>query len=423
MPRALFVIYDFPPATSSGVFRPLRLLRHLPEHGWDATVITARVSRGRRTDPALSDRIPESTRVIRTRAPEPRIAQLLLMRLGLGGAARWIDRWSRVPDPQRLWVGPATRAALAAIRAEPHDLVWTTSSPYSAHLVGLRLRRACGLPWIADFRDEWTTHPDVMALLPTAAHRRLHQRLEGEVLAEADHLTGVSKAFVDDLLRTAQRPPDGSSVIPNGFDEADFASDPPAPSPDRFVVCYPGMVYGRGPFETFLSGVRQAIERGPIPAERLRLEFIGHGNLSLSAPGLPEGVFVPRGQSPHDEATRSLRAASLLLLLADPERGPGLFPGKIFPFLASDIPVLALIRADSAAGQVLAEGGNADRVDPDDAAGVAEALVRRYRAWERRETPAKTDPEVVARYSSRTQTRHWVELFDRVRQACGNRSA
>ena len=423
MPRALFVIYDFPPATSSGVFRPLRLLKHLPEHGWDATVITTRVGRGRRTDAALLERVPRSVQVVRTRSPEPRVIQLALMRAGLRGPSRWIDRWSRVPDAQRMWVGHATRAAVEAAAAEPHDLLWTTSAPYSAHLAGLRIKQATGLPWIADFRDEWT-HPDLMAALPTERHRALHRRQEAGVLGAADRVVGVSDAFVDDLIRTCGRERGDFAVIPNGFDEADFAGPAPVPSRDRFVVAYTGLVYGRGPLRTFLTGVRKALERGPIPAERLRLEFVGHGNEALAEAGaLPEGVLSTRGQVPHDQAMNGLRGASLLLLLADPERGPGLFPGKIFPYLASKRPVLALIRPDAAAAELLRQGGNAAIVPPDDADGVAEALVRGFQAWERGENPAETNPAVVARFSSRTQTSQWVELFDQVRSSCASRSA
>ena len=38
--RILLIAYYFPPLAGSGVFRPLRLARYLPRHGWDTTVVT-----------------------------------------------------------------------------------------------------------------------------------------------------------------------------------------------------------------------------------------------------------------------------------------------------------------------------------------------------------------------------------------------
>lgn len=415
VPRALFVVYDFPPATSSGVFRPLRFLKRLPELGWDVTVIAPRCGRGTLRDPQLLERIPSQIRVVRTAAPEPRLLQLALNKLHMGGVSRAIDRWWRLPDPQRAWVPFAVRAALKSLNNESHDVLWTSSAPYSAHLAGHVIHEKTGIPWVADFRDEWTTHPELMPHLPTDFHRRLHRRWEQRVLGSADAISGVSEAFVEDLKRSApKRDPQSFFVLPNGFDEDDFETPCPPPESDRFTVLYPGRVYGEQALQTFLEGARQAIDSGRIDPNLLRIEFIGHGNEQLNTYGLPKECLHATGQVSHKEAIDRMRSAALLVLLADAHRGPGVFPGKIFPFLASGRPILAIATADAGVSHLLQEAGQEAAIAPGDTAGTATALTRACDRWRNRKPTPACNPQVVARFGSRQQTAQLVEQFEQV---------
>src|SRR5205085_6940253 len=47
-------------------------------------------------------------------------------------------------------------AARRIARSRATDVVWTTSYPYSAHLVGVALAREFGIPFVADLRGPWT---------------------------------------------------------------------------------------------------------------------------------------------------------------------------------------------------------------------------------------------------------------------------
>jgi glycosyltransferase involved in cell wall biosynthesis len=415
VPRALFIVYDFPPATSSGVFRPLRFLKRLPDLGWDVTVIAPRPGRGMLRDPQLLEQIPSQIRVIRTAAPEPRLLQLALNKLHLNGISRTIDRWCRLPDPQRAWVPFAVRAALKAHHAEPHDILWTSSAPYSAHLAGHAIHEKTGIPWIADFRDEWTTHPELMPHLPTDFHRRSHRCWENSVLTTANAVSSVSEAFVEDLKRGApNKDPQSFFVLPNGFDEDDFVGPPPPQKTDRFTVLYPGRVYGEAALQTFLEGARQAIESGRIDPDLLRIDFIGHGNEQLNTYGLPDQCLQTSGQVSHKEAIDRMRSASLLLLLADAHRGPGVFPGKIFPFLACGRPILAIATVDAGVSHLLHEAGHEASIAPGNTEGAATALTLAFERWRTGQPTPAYNATVVARFGSQQQTAQLTRRFEQL---------
>jgi hypothetical protein len=86
------------------------------------------------------------------------------------------------------------------------DAIVTTGPPHSMHLIGLRLKRALGVKWIADFRDPWTDIDFYAQLKLTRWADAKHKRLEGEVLREADRVVCVSWQWAGDLERLGAKP-------------------------------------------------------------------------------------------------------------------------------------------------------------------------------------------------------------------------
>ena len=72
------------------------------------------------------------------------------------------------------------------------------------HLIGLALKRATGLPWVADFRDPWSTmdYLDDFGLGPRA--RRLIANMERAVVTAADRILVTSPARCEKLAWTTR---------------------------------------------------------------------------------------------------------------------------------------------------------------------------------------------------------------------------
>jgi len=409
MRRVLLVSYYFPPLAGSGVFRPLRLARHLPAAGWEVTVLAVGAKARVLRDEALLREVPARTRVERTASLEPRTLLLALNRLGLRSLSRRIEPWLRIPDDQRGWVPFAVRRARRALRARPHDAVLTTSGPTSAHLVGLALARRLRVPWVADFRDEWTTNPYVR--YPTAWHRRFNERLEREVLSESDRVVCVSAPWLDNLRsRAPGAPPEKFRVLPNGYDAAHFAGFP-GERPDRFRIVYTGTFYGHRSPRVFLEALDGIVRENRIPAHDLEVVLVGHtaGAAELGGP-TARGVRVIE-QRPFHETLDHLRGAAVLLLVIPPEGGAGNHTGKLFNYLAAGRPILALAPVPNVAVDLILESRSGVVARPDDPAAVADALVELYRRF-KAGIPLDQDRALVERYEARPQAAAYARLLD-----------
>ena len=156
----------YPPQASAGTTRVVRFLRHLPTHGWEPTVLAARVA-----GPAAE---PPGVRVIRAAAPVPRALQ------GGGRRSNQVNNWLFVPDNFALWITPAVRAGYALLKDEQIDALLSSSPRPSVHVVAATLSRLTGVPWLADYRDPWSTYQ--FRRYPTAAHRAAHRWLEAQAL-------------------------------------------------------------------------------------------------------------------------------------------------------------------------------------------------------------------------------------------------
>ncbi len=415
-PHLLLVAYAFPPLATSGAYRPLRIAKYLPARGWRVTVVSVTPRVRLPKDPALAGDVPDGTRVVRTRTLEPRTPLIALNRLGLGGVTRRLEPWFMVPDDQRGWVPFARAAARRVHAADPVDAVLTTSSPCSAHLVGAALRLLPGVAWVADFRDEWTSNPYLAARYPTRAHVRYNERLERRVLRGADRVVSVSAGCLAGLARLA--PARGEAAegesrlveIPNGYDGAHFPDAAP-PRPERFRVVYTGAFYGRRSPAPFLEAVRRLLAAGTLRPGDLEVVIAGDSpgaglaGAGAGAGALPDGVRV-LPQVPYFESLRLMRDAALLLLVLAEDDPPGIVTGKIFNYLASRRPILALA-PDGRAAELVRGCRAGEVVPPGDTGAIAAALARFHALWRDGGIPLDPDLRAIEAYEGSRQAAAW----------------
>jgi glycosyltransferase involved in cell wall biosynthesis len=232
--RVLLVAYYFPPLGGAGVQRSLKFAKYLPELGWQPTVLTCSTGMRYTQDPSLTADIPAGLQVERASVLEPWRPLLRSHRLTL-----FLNRWLSLPDRQIGWFPLAYRKGLKWLRGGFFSAIYTTAAPYTAHLLGLRLKRATGLPWIADFRDEWTQNPSLPN--PSPLYRRLNKTWERQVLTEADRVLSVSEPITEGLQKLVEPTQRGKfHTLTNGYDPADFPAQSENRSSQKFTVVYTG---------------------------------------------------------------------------------------------------------------------------------------------------------------------------------------
>jgi len=413
--RALMIAYYFPPLGGAGVQRTLKFARYLPEYGWRPSILTVRHGvRGEPHDLSLGAELP-NVLIKRTAFLDLSLLPRGAIRLGLRRFARLARLLLYLPDQQVGWLPWACAGALELARSA--DLVYSTSAPYTAHLVGLWLKLRLGRPWVADFRDEWSLNPFFQ--YPSPALLALNRLMERRVLAHADRVLATTPghaAGLASLMPVARRA--RVSVIHNGYDPADL---PAAVAPaTRFTLVHVGSFYGIRQPTSLLHALERLVASGEVLADDVRLILAGSGAAPITIPPALATVVELPGYLPHQAALRLLHSATVPVLIVGARWVAGLdnIPGKLYEYLATGKPILALADANSYAAQLLRRT-RCGVVVPDEPAAIAAALHTLYTQW-RTGTPAvEPDWEEIRRYNRRRLTGELAAIFDEVTDAAG----
>lgn len=408
--RLLMIAYYFPPLGGIATLRALRFARHLPEFGWEVTVVAPRYG-AFHVDDSLS--FPEE-RVIRTALLSPRPSSAALTSgeivppnsTGSGGPLKkWLRRWLLRPDAQVGWYPFALSAARAAMRKGRYNAILSASAPITAHLVASRLHRERRVPWVADFRDFWT---DWGRDSPARLHCDV--RTETRLLHTASAVTTVSPTLAAALAaRGARR----VEVLTNSFDPEDFspAAIEASGGPAHLNVAYLGSYYPEiQDLETAVAALGRLAAQERLPP--LSLEFIGPYPRSLTscicAAGL-SSVVTATGFIPHANCVRRLRQAGLLLLPGGLEASQPLsrcmMPGKTFEYLAARRPILVVAAPGTDLATILAPYRWVRLVAPGDVQGAEAAILDLLHS------PGADQSVSLERFTSRDVTRRLAVLL------------
>ena len=422
--RVLMLAAAFPPTGGAGVQRSVKFAKYLPRVGWLPTVWTVDRIDGLPEDPTLLADLPEDVMVQRSvRAGSLRAWHRRIRNRGssrFAGALEWRLRrfLSRQPWPDDYvgWARASVQPLVRLIAEQSIDVIYSTFSPASNHLLGLALKRRTGLPWVADFRDLWTD--DLRYREPGARRHRANRRLESKILEFADAVVGVTPRQTAIL---AEHLPDRRRkfvTITNGFDPADFevkeASRPAAQG--KFVLAFVGRFDRRRADDRLLAGLQRFAAEVGTQGDRFVFRVVGHADKVTLGKLRSSGVdHVFTGYRPHAEAIDEMRAADALLISTE-ATGPNatsVINGKLFEYLASGRPILV----------VGPEGGECERIvrscgagltvgfDADEIAGALRTL---FRAWQQGRPTTGCQPHRLGPYSRITLARNLGSVLDRL---------
>src|SRR5262249_32005609 len=146
----------FPPAGGSGSNRALAFARYLPAYGWQPIVLTPGTAWASNPDDGLLATALSGVRVVRTPSFEPRPAVATAPSSAqrptrTGALRRHLGHLKRFPDARVGWLP----FAVAAARRVDYDVAYSSSGPFTSHVVGLILKRTTRRPWVAELRDGW----------------------------------------------------------------------------------------------------------------------------------------------------------------------------------------------------------------------------------------------------------------------------
>ena len=415
------------------------LVKYLPEFGWQSIILTTPIGEDPESRFGPPNDFKNNNRVIETDS-------LLVLEfwrkilgfnqnedIGLQAKNRfditseksvypflsWIYKKSeaiiKYPDAEKGWKSFAIRAGDDLLQKEDIDVMISSSSPVTSHIIAKELKNKHNIPWIADLRDLWTQNHSY----PYGDIRKFfEQKLELRTLFPADALVTVSPVWAEEL-RTLHRGKK-TYTITNGFDP-DKISTEEIDLTSKFTITYTGQIYtGRQDPSKLLAALRDLISDGIVNPDRIEVRFYGPWNELLAKEVEEYGlldIVKQYGLVPREISFEKQRESQIVLLLNwevswEDQREKGVYPLKIFEYLAAQRAILA---TGGSGGDVIEElldetkaGMYASSVD--DIKGILKELYLEYKL--KGKISYNGDLEKINKYSYREMARKFAEILD-----------
>ncbi len=422
--KVLIVTYYWPPAGGPGVQRWLKFAKYLPDFGIHPVVYIPENPHYPLLDEALCADVPQNITVLKGKIVEPYGLASVFSRnktkkisSGLIPSNRkqsFLERlflWVRgnlfIPDARVLWVKPSVRRLAAYIEKEGIDTVITSGPPHSLHLIGLKLKQTRPVRWIADFRDPWTTigYHDKLKLSGYAARR--HKILEATVLNTADLVVVTSQTTKTEFQALTATP---IEVITNGYDVEKIVRPP---LDEGFTVAHIGsLLSGRNPVHLWES-LAELRRDEPGFKDAFSLKLVGAVSPdvlnTIEQSGLADCLDL-KGYLPHEEAVQAQRSSQVLLLIEiDAPETRSIIPGKLFEYMVSERPILALGPDGSDFAALLTETNTGRFFRYDEKEAMKDQLLQYFRQYQ--QGKLQSFPVGLQRYSRKSLTGQLAQLL------------
>lgn len=358
---------------------------HFDRFGWRAVILCVDPAHSTMAqDPALRAALPDGLEIHTARCVPRAIAR----RVG-------------VSDPGLLAAPWLYARGSHLIGTRGVDLIYGSTTAFSALPLGRLWRRRHGTPFVVDMHDPWVDE-SATAPRPGLKHgimRALHRRFEPFTMDAVDGLVAVSTSYLETLasryprLRTVPQ-----RVLPFAASPDDFAhARAPAtrnpcftPGDGRVHGVYAGHVQPAmlPALEALFDALHRGLEDRPDHYGRVALHFLGtryHDHDGPSAvraaamrAGVASQVFEQPRRRPLFEALRAMSDADFVLVL-----GPATAaytPSKAAQCFLSGRPVLGLCHVDSPVHAMAAALGCDTFAAFGDAGPRVETVLR---AWDR----------------------------------------
>lgn len=355
--KLLIITYYWPPAGGPGVQRWLKFVKYLPDFNVQPIVYIPENPTYPIIDRGLESEVSEKAVILKHKIFEPyglasffgknktkKISSGIIpnqkKQSFLEKTLLWVRGNIFIPDARFLWVKPSVKYLKKYLQENNIDTVVTSGPPHSLHLIGLQLKQELGVTWLADFRDPWTTIGYHKALKLSSYAEKKHKALEHKVLNTADTIIVTSKTTKAEFEAITSQP---ITVITNGYDVEQVTKQP---LDEKFTVAHIGSFLSERNPRILWKALKELTKENQDFAADFQLKLLGAVSqevLDTIAEFKLQDFMLNLGYVSHQEAVEHQRKSQVLLLIEiDSEDTKSIIPGKVFEYMVSERPIVAI---------------------------------------------------------------------------------
>ena len=396
MKKILIITYYWPPAGGPGVQRWLKFTKYLPEFGYEPHVYIPENPSYPILDESLAKDINPRVKIIKNKIWEPyqlaeklnpknksykgghfekKESQSLMSKLSVFVRGNFF-----IPDARKYWIKPSIQFLKSYIQQEGIDTIVTSGPPHSMHLIGLGLKASNPqLKWVADFRDPWTQISYHKELKLTSWAAQKHEDLEYEVMTKANLVLATSYSDGANFQKIGAK---NVAVITNGFEavKKEIQKDH-----HYFHITYSGgLEMLRNPIALWKAIAALTSQNSTFKSD-LKLNFYGSlaedVKATIIANGLSANLAV-HGYVSHQESLDAINQANVLVLTNfDDAASKGIIPGKLFEYMATQNPILAIGPEDADVQKILSKTKAGEYFNHQEVENIKRYILSLYNQW------------------------------------------
>lgn len=326
--KILILTKDYPPLNSIAAQRPAAWFNYFNDQGHDTWVITSTNSRG-----ALDE-----GRIIRvgTDLNEVKKGTTLLIRKLRSFFEIWLP--FVLPISSRFF--GIYLAAEKAIQSQKPDIIIATGEPFILFKFAQKLSRKRKIPWLADYRDNWSNEPTLeLAPFFKKIYSGYFAFFEKRIVRSAALITTVGDPTLKRIKRIS--PKKRVEIIPNGHTIPSHFKNKVIKR-NTLKISYIGRLYKHRNPSLFLNGLLKW--KNDNPDLKIELHFYGLGDfhhqedylLSL-VPEVNNLIFIHKS-FPYFDMLNHVSDSNAFLMLAD--KSLPLTNGKLYDYLGLKRPII-----------------------------------------------------------------------------------
>ena len=288
------------------------------------------------------------------------------------------------------WCNKAIEHTKKILKENENTILISSFAPVEAHLVALELKKlGFKFKWIADFRDEMSLNP-----YNIPRWQKKIEKLEQEILSQTDGLTTISDVFIQQFKELNKNNHKVKyQEVRNGYD-FEYQKVERVKS-DIFVVNYVGNIYASVDLKPFYSAVKSIIEKHKIT--NFKINLIGVGN-SFPLPDYFKNYITKTDKISHQEAIVQMQNADFLLFILPNIGWKGVYSGKLFEYLGSRKPILALTDPEDVAAKLITDCNAGIIADSNHSEEIEKAFLSAYFEWKNAEKREFNIPLIEAHH-------------------------